>query len=292
MIARFASLLLLAYAIGFVLFAFTLGHPASAAAQPTDAAVVLTGAKGRIEHAIDVLEDGKAGRLLIAGADPSVTKADLGSGTPALANTPSLVVRGNISSYSSGALWSGASPGYGVYLGTKATSVPASLDLRKVTSLPVDFDSERVYLGVVSEHWRDAPSTGQVTRGAGVVQLTGTQAAVEVFVLAAADVASAQTLKVTNVRPDAHLVINLAADTLRRLSFTIDTAALQPWRGRALFNAHDAETVKFNDLTLWGTLLAPNACVCNSTGKLEGSVVARKWSATMQITYTPFVPTP
>ncbi len=232
-----------------------------------------------------------AGRLAVGG-NLSVTKADIGAGTPALANTPSLVVRGNISSYSSGALWSGASPGYGVYLGTKATSVPASLDLRKVTSLPVDFDSERVYLGVVSEQWRDAPSTGQVTRGAGVVQLTGTQAAVEVFVLAAADVASAQTLKVTNVRPDAHLVINLAADTLRRLSFTIDTAALQPWRGRALFNAHDAETVKFNDLTLWGTLLAPNACVCNSTGKLEGSVVARKWSATMQITYTPFVPTP
>ena len=77
MIARFASLLLLAYAIGFVLFAFTLGHPASASTQRTDAAVVLTGAKGRIEHAIDVLKDGKAGRLLIAGADPSVTKADL-----------------------------------------------------------------------------------------------------------------------------------------------------------------------------------------------------------------------
>ena len=83
MIARFASLLLLAYAIGFVLFAFTLGHPASAAAQPTDAAVVLTGAKGRIEHAIDVLEEGKAGRLLIAGADPSVTKADLTRRIPA-----------------------------------------------------------------------------------------------------------------------------------------------------------------------------------------------------------------
>ena len=83
MIARFASLLLLAYAIGFVLFAFTLGPPASAAAQPTDAAVVLTGAKGRIEHAIDVLEDGKAGRLLIAGADPSVTKADLTRRIPA-----------------------------------------------------------------------------------------------------------------------------------------------------------------------------------------------------------------
>lgn len=77
MITRLAALLLLLYAIGFVLFAFTLGKPAAANAPRTDAAVVLTGGAGRIEHAIDVLRQGKAKRLLVAGADPSVTKADL-----------------------------------------------------------------------------------------------------------------------------------------------------------------------------------------------------------------------
>lgn len=77
MITRFLSLLLLLYLVGFVVFAFTLGHPARANAQATDAAVVLTGASGRIEHGIDVLRQRKAQRLLVAGADPSVTKADL-----------------------------------------------------------------------------------------------------------------------------------------------------------------------------------------------------------------------
>lgn len=77
MIARAASLILLLYAVGFIVFAFTLGHPAAANASPTDAAVVLTGASGRIEHAVDVLRQHKAQRLLIAGVDPSVTKADL-----------------------------------------------------------------------------------------------------------------------------------------------------------------------------------------------------------------------
>ena len=77
MIARLASLLALLYALGFVFFAFTLGKPAPAGAAPTDAAVVLTGGSGRIEHAIDVLRAGKAKRLLIAGADPSVAKRDL-----------------------------------------------------------------------------------------------------------------------------------------------------------------------------------------------------------------------
>ena len=77
MITRLGSLFLLLYAIGFVLFAFTLGKPASAKAETTDAAVVLTGGPGRIQQGIGVLKDGKAERLLVAGVDPAVTKPDL-----------------------------------------------------------------------------------------------------------------------------------------------------------------------------------------------------------------------
>jgi uncharacterized SAM-binding protein YcdF (DUF218 family) len=77
MIARLGSLLVLLYALGFVLFAFTLGKPATATAATTDAAIVLTGGPGRIEHAIDVLKQHQAKRLLVAGVDPSVTKPDL-----------------------------------------------------------------------------------------------------------------------------------------------------------------------------------------------------------------------
>jgi len=77
MIARIASLLALIYALGFVFFALTLGKPAPADSVPTEAAVVLTGGSNRIEHAVDVLKDHQAKRLLVAGADPSVTKADI-----------------------------------------------------------------------------------------------------------------------------------------------------------------------------------------------------------------------
>jgi uncharacterized SAM-binding protein YcdF (DUF218 family) len=81
MIARIGSLLLLAYVLGFVGIAITLGTPATTR-KPTDAAVVLTGGSGRIEHAVDVLRHGEAKRLLVAGADPSVTKADLARRIP------------------------------------------------------------------------------------------------------------------------------------------------------------------------------------------------------------------
>jgi uncharacterized SAM-binding protein YcdF (DUF218 family) len=83
MISRAGAFLLLLYALAFIIFAFTLGKPAPANAQATDAAVVLTGGAGRFEHAMDVLRAGKARRLLVSGVDPSVTKPDLARRSPA-----------------------------------------------------------------------------------------------------------------------------------------------------------------------------------------------------------------
>ena len=77
MIVRFGSMLLILYALGFLLFGVTLGAPAKADAAKTDAIVVITGGGGRIEHAVAMLGQGKGKRLLIAGADPLVTKDDL-----------------------------------------------------------------------------------------------------------------------------------------------------------------------------------------------------------------------
>ncbi|MCY7280791.1 MAG: YdcF family protein, partial [Sphingomonas bacterium] len=62
MIVRFGSLLLIFYALGFLLFGVTLGTPAAADAAETDAIVVITGGTGRIEHAVEMIGQGKAKR--------------------------------------------------------------------------------------------------------------------------------------------------------------------------------------------------------------------------------------
>jgi uncharacterized SAM-binding protein YcdF (DUF218 family) len=77
MIARFLAFVAILYVLGFALFAVTLGKPAPADAPKVDAIVAITGGKGRIEHAVSLLANGKARRLLIAGADPAVRKIDL-----------------------------------------------------------------------------------------------------------------------------------------------------------------------------------------------------------------------
>ena len=77
MILRFGALLLVLYALGFLLFGVSLAPPAAKDAPRTDAIVVITGGEGRIEHAIDMLAQHRGKRLLVAGADPAVTKDDL-----------------------------------------------------------------------------------------------------------------------------------------------------------------------------------------------------------------------
>jgi uncharacterized SAM-binding protein YcdF (DUF218 family) len=77
MIARLLSFLAIFYVLAFALFAVTLGRPAPRDAPRADAIVVITGGKGRIEHAATLLDQGQGKRMLIAGADPSVRKADL-----------------------------------------------------------------------------------------------------------------------------------------------------------------------------------------------------------------------
>ena len=77
MIVRFGSLLVILYAMGFALFGVTLGKPAKESIGRTDGIVVITGGAGRIEHGVEILSEGKAKRMLVAGTDPSVTKGDI-----------------------------------------------------------------------------------------------------------------------------------------------------------------------------------------------------------------------
>ena len=75
MTVRIAALAILLYLLGFVLFAVALPSPAGDVR--TQAVVVLTGGKGRIERGIAVMQERLGTRMLIAGVDPAVTRADL-----------------------------------------------------------------------------------------------------------------------------------------------------------------------------------------------------------------------
>lgn len=70
MFRRTIAFVVLAWLFGFLWFAIALPQPMDGGR--TDAIIVLTGSTGRIEHAIRVLEEGRAKRLLVSGVDREV----------------------------------------------------------------------------------------------------------------------------------------------------------------------------------------------------------------------------
>jgi uncharacterized SAM-binding protein YcdF (DUF218 family) len=74
-IRRLFSLALIAWLLGFCIFVVALPRPAND--DKTDAIVVLTGGKGRIQRGLDQLAKGNAKRLLVSGVDPTVRPEEL-----------------------------------------------------------------------------------------------------------------------------------------------------------------------------------------------------------------------
>ena len=75
MISRTVSLLILLYLLGYALFAVLLPRPADD--RSTDAIVVLTGGAKRLERGLELLEDGKAKRMLVSGVARTVRPQEL-----------------------------------------------------------------------------------------------------------------------------------------------------------------------------------------------------------------------
>ena len=70
MLRRFASFVVIAWALGFVWFAAILPQPIGTGRS--DAAIVLTGGEGRIPRALEVLDKRWVSKVLVAGVDSEV----------------------------------------------------------------------------------------------------------------------------------------------------------------------------------------------------------------------------
>ena len=80
MISRAVSFLVLLYVLGYAIFAVMLPRPADD--QQTDAIVVLTGGANRLERGLDLLQRGRAKRMLISGVARTVRPIDLATRFP------------------------------------------------------------------------------------------------------------------------------------------------------------------------------------------------------------------
>jgi choice-of-anchor A domain-containing protein len=230
------------------------------------------------------------GRLAVGG-DFSAQGLSIGGRLPAppAKPLPSLVVGGSIKRFDSGSIWHGSQRNhYGEYTGTKGSTVPPYLDLRKNNFTQIDFAAEQLYLTSLSEQLRDTPNTGNtLLQWGAVLTLTGSNQAIEVFTLTADQVTSGKSLELKNIKNNAWVVLNIKSDKNRKVAFGLAHHNLQNQRDRVLFNFYDADVIHFTGVQMWGSVLAPLACICNSNGHIEGNVIARHWDSYMEIGYNP-----
>jgi choice-of-anchor A domain-containing protein len=228
------------------------------------------------------------GRLAVGG-NLSIGGTSVGEGVAKSSTQPSLVVGGDITAFTSGSMGSSSTNNYGDYVGKKGSAVPSYLLLHQVAYSPVDFAAESIYLKVLSQQLSARKATGQVSQQWNTVTLTGSNSDIEVFNLSAAQVQSTLTMALVNVKSSATLIFNVASNSQRLVQFGITTTVLQNRQGKVLYNMPDADLLNFTGVWVWGSVLAPVACVNNSNGHIEGTIVAASWNSNMEIGNSPFL---
>lgn len=203
---------------------------------------------------------------------------------------PVMVVAGNLTSYG-GSLGNNKNNAYAVYAGTLGSKAATYLDFRKVAFSPVDFEAERTYLSVLSQQIRGMPATGTVSQVYAKVTLTGSNRDVEIFNLTPDHVASTHDFALANIKQSAYIILNVASDAQRTLKFGITMNELINRNSKVLVNMYDTELLNLNNSGFFGSILAPFACIKNSGGKIEGTVIAASWDSNMAVGSTLFVPT-
>ena len=225
------------------------------------------------------------GRLAV-GRDLQLSHLQVGARLPRESSaTPSLVVGGNIVRLDKLAIWgNGGQRAHGVYAGSSASRSAA---LRQEQDV-IDFASEALWLALTAQQLGERPASGTVALAGATLTLTGQGKPIETFFLSAAQLARGKKLQLKNILPGAHLILNVASDHQRRVSLGLNLDVLASRAHRTLFNFPDADLIKIDGIRLWGSLLAPQACIQGQSGRIEGSVMALSWQAAVEIGHTPF----
>lgn len=236
----------------------------------------------------DATDISQVGGRLAVGRDLDSARLDIGLGLPANAGGEvSLVVGRDIKRFLDGGIWLNT---YGSYARNAAQLKP-NLDVRKEAAR-IDFEVETAWLTMLAAQLNQKSATGTVTMSGAGVLLQGSKADVEVFQLSAAQVVGGKVLTLGNIKPGAYLIFNVGSDAQRTVRLLWDQAALKDHQARVLFNFPDAESVLVDAATVWGSMLAPYACLKSAGGVVQGTVIAASWTGTSEIKFMPFIPKP
>lgn len=151
-----------------------------------------------------------------------------------------------------------------------------------VAGLPVDFAAEYARLSATSATLALLGNTGTISYIGNNYLLTGTGASdVEVFNINAANLSSANELKLEGIASDATVIVNVSGSGASWSGGM--QGQFEALRDNVIFNFYEADSLSLGSIGVQGSILAVNADITTSWGVIQGQVVAGSWNGPMQV---------
>ena len=222
-----------------------------------------------------------AGRLA-AGGRATLTNYSVGGVlTPAAATGDTLVVGGALTLTQGSVATGNAVSGGPATLANVAFAPGAGY--RQGT--PLDFAAAGSTLRARSTAAAGLPAGGTTRVEYGQITLTGTDPGLNVFTVAGADLAGANSLTV-QVPAGATALVNVSGATarLQYLGFSLRGVGRQ----QVLYHFPEATTLTLEGVGVEGSILAPRAAIAFNNGIVQGTLVGASLTGTGQATEAPF----
>lgn len=216
----------------------------------------------------------QTGGAVVAGGNVDLSSFALNAQSQRAYNGYALVAGGKLT-MSSGSLNNGM-----VYTGAGASLTNVGRNsVSDSNVLPLTFSATAAHALAVSSELDTLGTTGSARAQYGGLYLSGSGKSLEVFDLSANDLTAAGWLNVSGIAAGATVIVNVSGAANGAIKSLGDFGS-----ANVLYNFTDAMKLEFSNISLAGSMLAPNATITGGSGQIGGNVVASAWDSQLTLT--------
>lgn len=228
------------------------------------------------------------GRIAVGG-NASLDSYGLASRLPSQPEMPTLIVGGDLS-YGQGKIFVGSGLVGGTINDVNQTVIDGlegGAFIQQSATIPIDFQAEFARLTQLSNTLKQVSVSGEAEYRYGGIYITGDcSSSIQVFNLDGATTLNSNHLVLDCVPDDATIIFNIDGQTagFKNIGF----GQLHKRAHNILYNYYEAEVVQFTNVSIEGSVLAPNAHFDNPRGQINGTVIGKSWNGPMALHDVPF----
>jgi choice-of-anchor A domain-containing protein len=148
------------------------------------------------------------------------------------------------------------------------------------TTLPIDFAAEELFYNNLSADLAALTNTGSFANPWNNLNIQGTGALTEIITISASALSSANVMNFSGFNSAATVIVNVTGTSITAQNFAMNFGSLN--KQNVLFNFKDATAISLTNISWDTTFLAPKATVSTTNGQLNGTLVAKNLTGSME----------